>query len=196
MRKSNVQVVAHLLSDIGSPSVLATLFLVGQPLLHQEVPWGHAMLASMFVTIIPTMGLIVMRKRGAVSDRHVTQRAQRAPVMILAGLSILVGFAVLGLVHSPPVLFQEVAGVLLGLIVCFVITRVWKVSIHVAVGTYVALAATAPLPLVGPVVALALSSAIGWSRVRISHHTPSQVLAGQLVGCAVYLARVFFLLGL
>lgn len=109
--------------------------------------------------------------------------------MIVAGLSILGGFVALAAVQAAPALFLEVGGIMLGLIVCFAITMFWKVSIHCAVATYVGLAATATAPLVGPVAALLFSSLIGWSRVRISHHTPSQVLAGQIVGCAIYLAR-------
>ncbi len=175
--------------------MLATLFLIGQPLLHPQVSWGHALLAATFVTLIPTLVLIAMRQRGIVGDRHVTTRSQRAPILIIAGLSIAVGFVVLALVHADPLLFGEVGGILLGLVVCFGITVFWKVSIHGAVATYVALAATAAVPLFGPVAALLFSSFIGWSRVRIGHHTASQVMAGQVVGCAVYLVRSLFLLG-
>lgn len=194
MHKSKLQAVAGLVSEVGSPSVVATLFLAALPLLHPGVSWTHAVLAATFVTVVPTLALVVMRKRGLVSDRHVTRRSQRLPIMVVAGLSIGLAFAVLALVHAKPALFQEVSGILLGLVVCLSITTVWKISIHSAVGTYVALAATAPMPVGGPALALGFSTVMGWSRVTLEHHTPGQVLAGQIVGAAVYLARTFVLL--
>lgn len=194
MPKSKLQAVARLVSEVGSPSVVATLFLAGLPLLHAGVSWTHAFLAATFVTVVPTLTLVIMRRRGLVSDRHVTRRSQRLPIMVVAGVSIGVAFAVLALVDADPVLFQEVAGILLGLVVCMAITMVWKISIHSAVGTYVALAATAPLAIGGPALAIGFSALTGWSRVTLKHHTPSQVLAGQTVGIAVYLVRTLVLL--
>lgn len=194
MPKSKLQAVARLVSEVGSPSVVATLFLAGLPLLHAGTSWTHAVLAAAFVTVVPTMALVIMRRRGLVSDRHVTRRSQRLPIMVVAGVSIGLAFVVLALVDAEPALFQEVVGILIGLAVCTVITTFWKISIHSAVGTYVVLAATAPMAIGGPALAIGFSALMGWSRVTLRHHTPSQVLAGQAVGIAVYLVRTLVLL--
>ncbi|GAA4378147.1 hypothetical protein [Paeniglutamicibacter cryotolerans] len=190
MHTSKLHTTAKVISDIGSPTIVATLFLIGLPLIHPEISWAHAALATLFVTLIPTLALILMRHRGMVGDRHVTVRSQRGPIMAVAGLSIILGLVLLVLTSAEKQLFAEVGGIFLGLAVCSAITVFWKVSIHGAVATYVGLMATATIPLVGPVIALLFSSVIGWSRVQLGHHTPAQVLVGQAVGCAVYLAKV------
>lgn len=195
MHTSKLQRAAKIISDLGSPTIVATLFLIGQPLLHPEVSWSQAFLAATFVTLIPTLALIAMRYRGIVGDRHVTVRPQRIPVLIAAAVSIVLGIGLLMLVQASTVLFQEIGGIFLGLAVCFALTLFWKVSIHSAVATYVVLAATAAFPIGGPVVALLFSAIIGWSRVQIGHHTSSQVLGGQIVGCVIYFARVFLVGG-
>lgn len=134
-----------------------------------------------------------MRRKKLVSDMHVTERSQRAPVLLVAAVSMILGTILLLLANAELVLFQEIGGIFIGLAVCFAVTLCWKVSIHSAVATYVALAATSGIPIIGPVIALLFSAVIGWSRVQIRHHTPSQVLVGQIIGCGVYLIRIFFL---
>lgn len=193
MHTSKQAAVAKIISDLGSPIVTASLFLLAQPLLHPQIPWIQALVATVFVTLIPTTALILMRRRKLVGDMHVTERSQRAPVLVIAAISIASGALLLLLVNAELVLFQEIAGIFIGLAVCFAITLFWKVSIHSAVATYVALAATSGIPIIGPVIALLFSAVIGWSRVQIRHHTPSQVLVGQIIGCGVYLIRIFFL---
>lgn len=44
--------------------------------------------------------------------------------------------------------------------------------------------------------ALACAGAVMWSRVRLGHHTPNQVLAGATLGCLVAAAWFFFWVGL
>lgn len=195
MHTSKQEAVAKIISDLGSPIVTASLFLLAQPLLHPQIPWIQALVATVFVTLIPTAALILMRRRKIVGDMHVTERSERAPVLVVAAISIVSGALLLLLVNAELVLFQEIAGIFIGLAVCFAITMFWKVSIHSAVATYVALAVTASIPVIGPVVALLFSAVIGWSRIKVLHHTASQVLGGQVIGCCIYLVRVFFLNG-
>lgn len=193
MQTNKGQTVGKIISDLGSPIVTATIFLLAQPLLHPQVSWFQALVATVFVTLIPTAGLIFMRRKKLVSDMHVTERSQRAPVLLVAAVSMILGTILLLLANAELVLFQEIGGIFIGLAVCFAVTLFWKVSIHSAVATYVALAATSGIPIIGPVIALLFSAVIGWSRVQIRHHTSSQVLVGQIIGCGVYLIRIFFL---
>lgn len=78
-----------------------------------------------------------------------------------------------------------------GLLVMIPITRFWKIRFHsgVAAGSVAVLTIVqGPWFLLGlPVVAV-----VGWSRVRLAHHTPAQVIAGAPVG-ALAVAATFLL---
>jgi len=59
----------------------------------------------------------------------------------------------------------------------------WKVSVHMAVGCYVALQLCTSLTGVPPV--LLFIGVLSWSRIRSQQHTSSQVCGGVVVGIAV-----------
>lgn len=174
----------RLISHVLAPSILATVLLVLTPLRFPEVPWGQALLATTFTTLIPWAALIWARGRGKVSDVHVTRREQRWPLLLVALASILAGLALLFVIRAESVMIREVLLILAGLLATGAITLVWKISIHVAVAAFVFLHAFAGQPY-GPYLAVAMVAVTSWSRVKLSHHTSSQVFAGAVVGALV-----------
>jgi membrane-associated phospholipid phosphatase len=71
-----------------------------------------------------------------------------------------------------------------GLVVFTVVTLWWKMSIHAGVAGGTALVLVA---VYGPVTLIAAPFALlsCWARVRLSAHTPAQVVAGALVGATI-----------
>lgn len=177
---------ARQVTEIFSPAILVSVLLILQPLLTPGVTWPQALVSFAFVTGMPYVVLLWMKQRGKVTDHHVGVRQQRAPVFIMAGISMVIGAAMLLALDAPFRLFSEIGAIFLGLVVCLLANLVWKLSVHSAVATYVALALLAPLAPVGPALALVVAAVVGWSRILLKDHTPTQVLAGQVVGCAVY----------
>ena len=181
---------ARLVTEAFAPAVLVGVLLLLQPLLTPGVTWLQGAVAAAFTVGLPFCLILWKKRRGSVTDIHVGVRAQRAPVLAASALSLGVGALVLVLLQAPAELFGEIGGVFIGLVLCLAANLVWKLSVHAAVAAYVGLALLAPVPAVGPALALLLASATGWSRVRLGAHTPEQVLAGHAAGCVAFTAAL------
>jgi membrane-associated phospholipid phosphatase len=188
--KSPPPVLARYVTEILTPVVLVSVLLVLQPVLTPGVTWLQAVVSVFFVTALPLLILLRMKRGGLVTDHHVRIRQQRAPVLVMAGVSLGIGTVVLLLLGAPAALFGEVGAIFLGLVLCLLANLVWKLSVHSAVAAYVALALLSPIPHIGVAAALMLTALVGWSRIELRDHTPAQVMAGQIVGCCVYAASL------
>lgn len=177
---------ARIVTETTAPAVLVGILLLLQPVLNPEVTWLQGITAAGFTVGLPFAGILWLKRRGAVTDHHVGKREQRAPILIASAASIGVGALLLILMGAPAALFGEIGGVFIGLVLCLAANLVWKLSVHSAVAAYVGLALLAPVPVVGPALALLLASATGWSRVKLGDHTPTQVLAGHAAGCLAF----------
>ncbi len=191
MSETPAPTVARYVTEVLSPAILVSVLLMLQPILTPGVTWPQALVAVAFVTGLPFAVLLWMKHRGKVTDHHVSIRQQRAPVMVMAGVSLAIGAALLFALDAPVRLFSEVGAIFLGLIVCLLANLMWKLSVHSAVATYVALVLLTPVGHVGAALALALAATVGWSRIELKDHTPAQVLAGQFVGSALYAVALF-----
>ena len=182
--------VARIVTETTAPAVLVGILLLLQPLLSPGVTLLQGIVAAGFTVGLPFCLILWLKKRGAVTDHHVGVRSQRAPILAASAVSLGVGALVLILLKAPPVLFGEIGGVFIGLMLCMAANLVWKLSVHSAVAAYVGLSLLAPLPVFGPALALLLASVTGWSRVKLGDHTPTQVLAGHLAGCVAFAAAL------
>ncbi|WP_269047843.1 phosphatase PAP2 family protein [Paenarthrobacter sp. Z7-10] len=181
---------ARILSEVLGPASLGTILLVSSSL---SSGWslrnaGAAAVAVVFVTFGPLAGLLFLSRRGRVSDHHVSQRTQRAPVLAAVLGSMIIGTVLLVGIGAPSGLYLMILGLALGLVTVLVINLFWKLSIHAAVGAYFTAALVA---LFGPLLILtaAVPLLVGWSRVRLGAHTTAQVCCGWIVGVSV--AAVF-----
>jgi membrane-associated phospholipid phosphatase len=185
--------LAHIVTEVFAPAVLVGGFLLAQPLLTPGVTWLQAVTAAVFTVGLPFALVLVLKRRGSVTDHHVSVREHRAPILVAAAVSLGLGALLLMVLEAPAELFGEVGGVFFGLVLCLLANLVWKLSVHAAVAAYVALALLAPVPGVGPVLALLLAAAVGWSRVKLKAHTPAQVLAGYAAGALAFTAAMLLL---
>lgn len=185
--------LARMITEVFAPAVLVGGFLLAQPLLTPGVTWLQAITAAVFTVGLPFALVLVLKRRGSVTDHHVSVREHRAPILIAAAVSLGLGALLLMVLDAPAELFGEVGGVFFGLVLCLLANLVWKLSVHAAVAAYVALALLVPVPVVGPVLALLLASAVGWSRVKLSAHTTPQVLAGYAAGCLAFTGALLLL---
>lgn len=177
---------AKFISHIASPPAVVTLVLLSTPLRYPGLAWPPSLLATFFAGLVPWAALIWMRLRGRVTDVHVTERRQRWPILLITLVSILGGIAVLLAISAPTQIIVEVLFMLAGLLIVGLVNLVWKLSIHAALTTFAALHCLLALPA-GAQIAVAVIALVGWARIRIGHHTPTQVLAGTLTGALVSL---------
>lgn len=185
---STVRKIALLVSHLLSPIILATILLLVTPWRDSSVRWSESVVAALFTTIIPWLILAGAKLRGKVTDMHVTVRHQRHRIYAYTAGLILCGLLVLQLMDAGAGIFIEVLSILLGLAVVAVINIWWKVSVHLAVGTYVILqiagAQSALMPLI-----LCFIAVLSWARIRSFQHTATQVCGGVAVGVVIHYAH-------
>ncbi|WP_086841665.1 phosphatase PAP2 family protein [Amycolatopsis kentuckyensis] len=154
---------------------------------HRPLPalsWG--LLISVTGSLIPMAVIVRGAKRGRWDGHHVTNRAGRRVPLLVAGVSLGLGFVVLLAGGAPAQLIALAASMLASLLVAVAITfgAKFKISLHAAVAS----AAVVVLALTyGPwTLLLALPAAwVAWSRVALRDHTTPEVLAGLLMGVVV-----------
>jgi len=183
-----VRRIALGISHVLSPIIVATLLLLLSPLRDDSISWAEAVVAALFTTVIPWVLLAMAKLRGKVSDLHVTVRHQRHRIYAMTAGLIVCGLVVLWLMNASAGIFREVYCMLLGLLVVAIINIWWKVSVHMAVGTYVILQVAGQSAALMPWVLLFIA-VLSWSRIRSFQHTATQVCGGVAVGIAIHYAH-------
>ena len=162
--------------------LLFVIALHRAPSLVVGLKW--AAIAITFVTLIPQAIIVLGVRRNRLSDRHVRVRAQRPVLIILALLSIVVGLGILVALHASRELLALLVAMLVGLVVTLLVTLFWKVSLHTSTFagavTILVLAFGPASAILYPVVIF-----IGWARVELGDHRPSQVGTGVLLGIVI-----------
>lgn len=177
---------ATILTEVFAPAVLVTMLL----LLSSVVPYGMraglllGLLAVAFMTVLPFTAVVLLTRRGKLTDRHIGRRSQRAPVLAGAIMSAIFGFGILAVLDAPTGLLRMVLSVLAGIVVVLLVNLVWKLSAHTAVAAFFAVALVVYFGCWGFIAAV-VPAGVGWSRVRLGAHSPAQVLVGGIVGLLI-----------
>jgi membrane-associated phospholipid phosphatase len=149
-------------------------------------------LAALFVCVLPLVVLLGLVRLGKITDHHVSDRKQRAPVLLMALGSVAAGLVVLRAADAPRSVIVMVLAIVAGIIVLAAVSPFWKISGHAAA---VSSAAVISVLMLGPawLPLVLLIPAVGWSRVVLRAHTMAQVVAGSLFGGLV-MAGLWWLL--
>ncbi|MBC7217262.1 MAG: hypothetical protein H5U36_03650 [Candidatus Caldatribacterium sp.] len=141
-------------------------------------------LSVLFVSVLPTVFVLFLAKRGRVSDPDLPRREERFfPYLGIVGMYGVL-FVLLFLLSAP----RE----LLAIALCYisvtfagaVISLFWKISLHLA---GIAGPVTALVLLIHPLFALlyGLLVPLGWARVFLRKHTVLQAISGSLMSFAI-----------
>lgn len=186
--------IAGWITEVFQPPVVVSVQLLVSPLTQQGFPgtMAYGALAALFVCVIPLLLLLVLVRLGKVSDHHVSDRKQRAPVLLMALGSIVAGLLVLEAAGAPESVVAMVLAVVGGVVVLAGVSPFWKISGHAAA---ISSSAVIAVMMLGPawLPLLLLIPAVGWSRVVLRAHTVAQVVAGSLFG-GVVMAGIWLLL--
>jgi len=185
---------AKWLTEVLQPPAVVTVQLLISPAIEAGFPGTavYGALAALFVCVLPLFLLLGLVRLGKVTDHHVSNRKQRAPVLLMALASVLAGLLVLESVGAPGSVVAMVLAIVAGILVLAAVSPFWKISGHAAA---VSSASVISVLMLGPVwlPLLVLIPAVGWSRVVLRAHTAAQVVAGSLFG-AVVMAGLWWLL--
>jgi len=179
--------LARLFTEVLAPSVVGVVCPVAVGALSDSNTWrgaGLGLLGAVFAIGLPYAYIAWLVRTGGATDRHVSRREDRPKVLVAVLLCLAAGISVLMLLAAPPLLVWLLAGEVLLVLACLVISKFWKISMHsaVAAGTVTALVVvTGPWALLAGVAVVAVS----WGRVVLRDHTPAQVTSGAALGTAV-----------
>jgi membrane-associated phospholipid phosphatase len=183
--------LARLVSDVFCPPTLAAgSILLTAYSLATPAAWRWALYYLTLVVLVPTLYVVWLLQRGEVTDFHLRVREQRIKPMLVMVVTVISAWLTMWWGGAPDfLLLMAGAGMaLMGLI--FVVTLRWKISGHAAASSgffalsWVLMGQTAaPVALLMPVVA--------WSRVKLRRHTLAQIVAGSIVGPAIFLATLY-----
>lgn len=187
------QRAARLLTDLVDPKnvIIVLCLAVGAHYGWLGLGWGA--LSIIFCAVIPIAFIIVFDGEGRWANRHVPDRARRMIIIPVIVLSVLSCLTLMVVCRAPAPLLSMVAAMLATITVIWPITRFTKISVHTAVLTG---ALTMLGLLYGPwwLLSAVLVPLVAWSRAQLKDHTPSQTIAGAILGASV--AGPVFLLGL
>jgi membrane-associated phospholipid phosphatase len=162
------------------PTLLAALRLDGEP-------WARAFAwaaISIGVGILPpTCLLVAERRRHGDRDWYVTAREQRFGLYALGLVCLAALLAIAWLGGAPRLLLPSLAAAAAATGIGALVNRETKVSVHVgaATGCAVLLAWVEPRLALGAAAAVAL---VAWSRLRLGHHSATQVALGAAIAAA------------
>ena len=127
-------------------------------------------------------------RRGAWGTVDASRPAERPILFAVGGAGMLALLAYLAVVHPGSLLLRGALEVLAMLVVCAVLTRWIKLSLHLAAAALAAtaLAATALVRLGAPFgwPLVALLPLLAWSRVALGRHRWVEVALGAAIGAA------------
>jgi uncharacterized integral membrane protein len=125
---------ARWITEALQPPVVVTVQLLISPLTQPGFPgtMTYGALAAVFVCVIPLILLLVLVRHGKVTDHHVSDRKQRAPVLLMALGSIVAGLLVLTAAGAPESVVAMVLAVVGGVVVLAGVSPLWKISGHAA----------------------------------------------------------------
>jgi hypothetical protein len=179
--------IAVVVSEVLAPAVLVAVLLLTVGWHAGDTPgvsrwWGLP--GALFAAVIPLGYVLHGVRKGRLTNHHIPERAARRVPLLFGTASLVAGLLLLLALGAP----REVLALLttggVGLAIFALVTHWWKMSIHagVASGTVAALTVIyGGIALLGvPLVLLGC-----WARVRLTAHTPAQVVVGAMVGALI-----------
>jgi membrane-associated phospholipid phosphatase len=179
--------IAVVVSEVLAPAVLVAVLLLSVGWHAGDSPgvsrwWGLP--GALFAAVIPLGYVLHGVRTGRLTNHHIPERAARRIPLLFGTASLIAGLLLLLALGAPREVLALLTAGGVGLATFALVTHWWKMSIHagVASGTVTALTVVyGEIMLLGvPLVLLGC-----WARVRLTAHTPAQVVVGAMVGALI-----------
>ncbi len=151
-----------------------------------------------FTVVLPTLIFLTLIKRGIISSLEMPEASERRIPFLV---SIILYFALYYLLRKlalPGIVYLLLLGTILSIVICFFITMIWKISIHMiavggVIGSLLGLSIRLGADFILPIyLVVLLAGFVGYARLKLYAHTPAQVYSGFVVGTALMAGIVFF----
>ncbi|MCL5244546.1 hypothetical protein M4I21_01920 [Cellulophaga sp. 20_2_10] len=174
--------IAQFLSVIGHPLLLFPFLILFFNLREEQVLFSNtlAMVLGLFFFILIAW-VYIGKRRGKYTDLDVSNKKQRKSLYVFTIPVMVLTLFFLIYTNQPKYIVTSFALATLLLLVSFGINFYIKVSMHVAINMYLALAISKVSLELGIVLAL-FTVVVLWSRLVLERHTPKEVVLGLVVG--------------
>ncbi len=149
--------------------------------------------------ILPLLILFFLMKKGRVSSLEMSNHKERSLPLFITALCVSLGFFMLNnILFYAPILKAEIIGAILIIIFSAIISKFWKISLHLlgiggVVGIFIALQLMKGGVLHLLLIFLLLSGILGVVRIQQKAHNHTQVYVGFLLGVSVELITLLIL---
>lgn len=185
--------IAYLLSQAFCPPVvgLGMVIMAASVSTSHRHAWAWAGLYVILGVLFPLVYLIRLYRTGQVSDLDIQIREQRVKPLIFTLSSSALACVLMVVGHAPALMITIAVCCWVQMVVVFLITLRWKISVHCA--TAAGAAALVQMILGTPLPLLLGMPLMAWSRVRLRRHTLMQTVGGTVLGLAMM--RLALMLG-
>ncbi len=182
--------VAWVISNVLSPPIVGLLGALILALREPALAAGEWLLFGVYVlmaVVLPTGLVFAMVAAGRIGDVNMNVREERARPYVFAVACMAIASVVMLATHAPLALLA------LSFATCLLYALLWAISLHSKVSAHSAgmglFSAMVVVTAGGPLLlALPLTLAVMWARVRMRRHTWAQTVAGVLLGGVSFLA--------
>lgn len=180
-----LDIVARTLSDLASPPAFLVSSLTITLVVMGYGQWLTALGYGFLTAIAPVLFLLLLLKKGKISDIHLNKRSERVQPLCFTLACSGIATSALFLTQAHELLLTFAATNFLQLVIFTAITIRWKISAHSTAATAFIINAIA---LLGPIAIplILLLPLVGWARIHLRRHTPMQVIAGTLLGTVIW----------
>jgi len=192
--RTSALILSYVFHPLWMPFIVLLVLWGVDPWLRMQ-PAMMVYVASILLinAIAPAISLYVLHRRGALSDLEVSQRKERTVPFLVVMFYQLLGYYALTRpgVFLPSEVLSLVVAMIVSLLVAMLLTRWIKVSMHLLAqgGALGALWSFNLLHDLGMEqllpVGFLLAGLVGWSRMRLGVHTPTELALGFLTGFSV-----------
>ena len=149
--------------------------------------------------ILPLMSIFFLIKQGRVSSLEMSNHNERSLPLFITVIWMSLGFYMLNnVLFSLPILKAEIIGAILIILFAALISKFWKISLHLlgiggVVGIFIALQLIKGGVLHLLLIFILLSGILGVARIAQKAHNHTQVSVGFLLGMSVELITLLIL---
>jgi hypothetical protein len=202
MEKKIANVVSWIFHPLFMPTYTYLILLTGNSFIAFSVPvnqkWGVTGFVFLITAVLPALVNYLFLKRGIIHSLMMETRQERfLPYLVSAACFYLTAYMA-KMLELPAVFYLFSLGITLLALMAVFLTFYMKVSIHMVgiggvTGTFLALSLRMHIDFLAVIlVSFLLSGLLGYARLQLHTHRPSEIYSGFLTGFGVMM--ILFLL--
>jgi hypothetical protein len=156
--------------------------------INERIGWLIYSLVFLNTCLLPVFATILLKKFGIVSSIQIDEQSERTTPYLISFIFFMSTWWLLSKAPLPPIIAQLMLGAAIAILLCIIINTKIKISAHM-VGIGGALGAFLLLGFSGfqdysffVMAGILLAGMIGWARLQLNAHTPTQVYLGFILG--------------